>query len=240
MERLKKSEPVTLWCSMLNLTRTVIATTERQLANLIQRYIPVSGAAIQNQCNKEIHSSAVVQAEFDRRTEPKLGRFDVPKKKWIRNNDVVYPPQLPGEPRRPADVCHARMNIKYSRDKLWYTAGMIRGMTIDEAIKQLSFSPHKGAHIVLEVLKEAQQIAVEDHNVEFKSNLWIEESFVNSAMKIKYMTGSKRVNLSSCHYYVRLSEGKPPKHYFEPEKTGYQKMEEYIKNQRERNIKWSL
>lgn len=227
---------------MLNLTRAVIAASERQLANLLQGRIPaISGATAHVQCSRKIHNTAVTQAEFDKyNDQPEVGPFDVPKGRWLKNNDVVYPPQKPGEPRRPADVCHARMNIKYSKDKLWYTAGMIRGMTIDEAMKQLSFSPHKGAHIVLEVLKEAQQIAVEDHNVEFKSNLWIEESFVNTAKRVKAMAASKQVTLSYCHYYVRLSEGKPPKHYFVPEKTGYQKMEEYIKNQRARRIKMSL
>jgi large subunit ribosomal protein L22 len=46
-------------------------------------------------------------------------------------------------------------------------------MTIDEAIKQLSFVSKKGAKPVLETLLEAQETAVQDHNVEFKSNLWI-------------------------------------------------------------------
>ncbi|XP_021364103.1 39S ribosomal protein L22, mitochondrial-like isoform X2 [Mizuhopecten yessoensis] len=227
---------------MLSLTRKVITTTERQLVKLARKHIPVSTATVQKplQCSRAIHSSAVVQADYDKDENPPMGRFKVPKKKWFRYNDIVYPPQLPGEPRRPADVCHGRMDIKYSKDKLWYTAGMIRGMTIDEAMKQLTFSPHKGAHIILEVLKEAQQIAVEDHNVEFRYNLWIEESFVNKAKKMKAMGGSKVITVNSCHYYVRISEGKPPKHYFEPVKTGYQQMEEYIKSQRARKIKWSL
>ncbi|XP_060082626.1 large ribosomal subunit protein uL22m-like [Ylistrum balloti] len=227
---------------MLGLTRQVITTSERQLASLIRGNIPISATAIKNplQCSKAIHSSAVFQAEFDRDPFPEQGRFKVVKQNWLRNNDVVFPPQQPGEPRRPAYVCHARKRISYSQSKMWYTAGMIRGMTIDEAMKQLAFSPHKGAHIVLEVLKEAQQMAVEDHNVEFKSNLWIEESFVNVGEGVLRYAGSKIHRPRMCNYYVRLSEGKPPKHYYEPEKTGYQKMQEYIKNQRARKVKWSL
>jgi len=46
-------------------------------------------------------------------------------------------------------------------------------MSIDEAVKQLSFLQKKGAIIAKEVILEAQRMAVESHNVEFKSNLWV-------------------------------------------------------------------
>jgi large subunit ribosomal protein L22 len=49
----------------------------------------------------------------------------------------------------------------------------VRGMKIDEAIKQLSFSPLKGSAIIKDVLLEAQELAVTQHNIEYKSNLWI-------------------------------------------------------------------
>jgi large subunit ribosomal protein L22 len=66
-----------------------------------------------------------------------------------------------------------RTNIKYSPWKMWYIACMVRGMTVDEAIKQLSFIQKKGAVAVKETILEAQQLAVEQHNVEFRSNLWV-------------------------------------------------------------------
>lgn len=66
-----------------------------------------------------------------------------------------------------------RTNIKYSPWKMWYIASMVRGMTVDEAVKQLSFVLKKGAVAVKETILEAQQMAVEQHNVEFKSNLWV-------------------------------------------------------------------
>lgn len=56
---------------------------------------------------------------------------------------------------------------------MWYNAMFIRGMSIDEALKQLAFLPNKGAMIIKGVLLEAQKKAVEEHNVEFKSNLWV-------------------------------------------------------------------
>ncbi|TMS14605.1 39S ribosomal protein L22, mitochondrial [Larimichthys crocea] len=97
-------------------------------------------------------------------------------KTWERRNRKMYPPQLPDEPRRPAEIHHSRRQIKYSKDKMWYLAKMIRGMSIDQAIAQLEFNDKKGAKIMKEVLLEAQEMAVKNHNVEYKSNLYVAES----------------------------------------------------------------
>lgn len=56
---------------------------------------------------------------------------------------------------------------------MWYIACLIRGMTVDEAIKQLKFIQKKGAKDVREVLIEAKEIAKTEHNVEFPSNMWV-------------------------------------------------------------------
>lgn len=72
-------------------------------------------------------------------------------------------------------VCHMKSNIKYSLKKMWYIAALVRGMSVDEAVKQLSFISKKGAAVVKETILEAQKMAVEEHNVEFKSNLWVGE-----------------------------------------------------------------
>lgn len=56
---------------------------------------------------------------------------------------------------------------------MWYIASFVRGMSVDEAVKQLSFLKKKGAAIAKEVILEAQKIAVEEHDIEFKSNLWV-------------------------------------------------------------------
>lgn len=70
-------------------------------------------------------------------------------------------------------VCHMKENIKYSPKKMWYIASFIRGLSIDEALKQLSFVLKKGAGDIKQTILEAQEMAVKRHNVEFKSNLWI-------------------------------------------------------------------
>lgn len=40
------------------------------------------------------------------------------------------------------------LQIKYSPDKMFYVASFIRGMTVDEAIKQLSFKKLKVKHLL--------------------------------------------------------------------------------------------
>uniref|UniRef100_A0A673FQ06 Large ribosomal subunit protein uL22m n=1 Tax=Sinocyclocheilus rhinocerous TaxID=307959 RepID=A0A673FQ06_9TELE len=56
---------------------------------------------------------------------------------------------------------------------MWYLAKLIRGMTIDQALTQLEFNDKKGAKIIKEVILEAQDMAVRNLNVEYKSNLYI-------------------------------------------------------------------
>lgn len=140
-------------------------------------------------------------------------------KHWLTYNDKVFPPQGPNEDKRPAYVCHMKPNIKYSPKNMWYIACFVRGMSVDEAIKQLNFVNKKGAVAVKETILEAQQLAINDHNVEFKSNLWVAESFVGKGYVMK---GARRhargrfgiVKYKHCHYFVRLEEGPPPKHYY--------------------------
>ncbi|ESN99874.1 hypothetical protein HELRODRAFT_113615 [Helobdella robusta] len=183
-----------------------------------------------------LHTSTTLEKSYKVHGEPKI---------WLKYNDVVYPPLSPNEPHRPAEVVHQRSNIKYSQKKLWYIAHMIRGMSIDEAVKQLSFYERKGAAIVNEILLEAQELAVRDHNVEYKSNLWIETAFVGKAKTVKGMRKHARrkpgvIEYRYSHFFVRLREGRPPLHYYPPDPTGQQMFEDYIQKLRDRNIKVAL
>lgn len=56
---------------------------------------------------------------------------------------------------------------------MWYVASLVRGMSVDEAIKQLKFVLKKGSKDVRETIEEARELAVKEHNVEFASNLWV-------------------------------------------------------------------
>ncbi|KAM9254216.1 large ribosomal subunit protein uL22m isoform 1-T1 [Dugong dugon] len=160
-------------------------------------------------------------------------------RKWEKKNKIIYPPQLPGEPRRPAEIYHCRRQIKYSKDKMWYLAKLIRGMSIDQALAQLEFSDKKGAQIIKEVLLEAQDMAVRDHNVEFRSNLYIAESTSGRGQCLKRIRyhGRGRFGIMEkvyCHYFVKLVEGPPPPP--EAPKTAVTLAKEYIQELRNRTI----
>ncbi|XP_059152028.1 large ribosomal subunit protein uL22m-like [Physella acuta] len=183
--------------------------------------------------------------EFERGAPKRVGKAKLVPPNWLKYNRVLYPPTPLGGLERPAEVCHARMQIKYSTKKLWYIAQMIRGMSIDEAIKQLSFHKRKGAAHIKEVLEEAQEKAVTSHNVEFKSNLWICDSFVSKGIIIKGVRKHARMRFGVIqyrytNYFLRLREGKPPKDYYPPEKTGNELMQDYIRRQRSRVIQYGL
>ncbi|XP_077596210.1 large ribosomal subunit protein uL22m isoform X2 [Stigmatopora nigra] len=166
----------------------------------------------------------------------------VEAKHWERNNKIVYPPQLPNEPRRPAEVHHSRRQIKYSKDKMWYLAKLIRGMSIDEAVAQLEFNDKKGAKIMKEVLLEAQEMAVKNHNVEYKSNLYVAESNAGKGMYLKRIRYHGRgmfgiMDKVYCHYFVKLVEGPPPT---KEEKTNLDRANEYVQGLKSRTIIHSL
>ncbi|XP_044255329.1 39S ribosomal protein L22, mitochondrial [Tribolium madens] len=186
---------------------------------------------------KKIHNSSVLNAWGGNSKEPTH---------FIEYNKKIYPPQSPDETPRPAYVCHQRCNIKYSPFKMWYVACLVRGMTVDEAIKQLKFLPKKGAKDARETIEEARDLAVKEHNVEFASNLWVAESFVGKGQVIKGIRRHARgrhgiVEYMHCHYFVRLEEGKPPKHYYQNHpKEPHQQLEEWLQAMRRRKITNSI
>ncbi|XP_062867777.1 39S ribosomal protein L22, mitochondrial [Trichomycterus rosablanca] len=163
-------------------------------------------------------------------------------KNWERKNRILYPPQQKDEPRRPAEVHHCRRQIKYSKDKMWYLAKLIRGMTIDQALAQLEFNDKKGAKVIKEVLLEAQDMAVRSHNVEYKSSLYVAESFSAKGKYLKRIRYHGRgmfgiMDKVHCHYFVKLVEGMPPT---VEQKTAFDQAKEYVQQLRNRTIIHSL
>ncbi|ODM96115.1 39S ribosomal protein L22, mitochondrial [Orchesella cincta] len=181
---------------------------------------------------RSISTTGMVALPYEKRLGPKG---------WPRYNSVVFPPQSLDEKRRPAYVCHMKTNIKYSPWKMWYVASFIRGMSVDEAILQLSFVNKKGAGFVKQTLLEAQELAVQDHNVEFRSNLWVAESFCTKGVVVKGIRrhARKRVGLVEyfhCHYFVRLEEGVPPKHFYTPQPDGPTLLQRWINDRRSQRV----
>ncbi|KAJ0004163.1 hypothetical protein NQD34_010377 [Periophthalmus magnuspinnatus] len=163
-------------------------------------------------------------------------------RRWDQNNLKVYPPQLPDEPRRPAEIYHSKRQFKYSKDKLWYFGQTGEGLSIDEALAQLEFSDKKGAKVMKEALLEAQEMAVKNHNVEYKSNLYVAESLSGKGKYLKRIRYHGRgmfgiMDRVYCHYFVKLVEGPPPK---KTEKTSFDAAKEYVQGLKKRTIIHSL
>lgn len=129
---------------------------------------------------------------------------------------------------------------------MWYVAAFVRGLSVDEAIKQLSFIQKKGAAAVKETILEAIDLAVKNHNVEFRSNLWISESFCGKGIIFRGIRRHAKarvgkVEYKHCHYFVKLEEGAPPKHYYLPyPKTPDQQLDDYMDQMRKRKVTNSL
>ncbi|TNN69119.1 39S ribosomal protein L22, mitochondrial [Liparis tanakae] len=126
----------------------------------------------------------------------------------------------------------------------------IQGMSIDQAIAQLEFNDKKGAKIMKEVgggafpfvLEEAQEMAVKNHNVEYKSNLYVAESFSGKGKYLKRIRYHGRgmcgiMDRVNCHYFVKLVEGSPPR---TEEKTSFDQAKEYVQGLKSRTIVHSL
>ncbi|XP_034236716.1 39S ribosomal protein L22, mitochondrial [Thrips palmi] len=166
--------------------------------------------------------SASTEASADNWVPKRWGDLVNEKEKisrWTQLNEKVFEPLKEGEEPRPAYVCHEKRDFWYSFKKLYIVSCLVRGLPVDEAVKQLNFVRSKGAKIVKETILEAQELAIKQHNVEFKSNLWVAESFPEKAYCLKATRRHARarlamINLQHCHYMVRLEEGPPPKHYY--------------------------
>ncbi|XP_067947969.1 large ribosomal subunit protein uL22m-like [Watersipora subatra] len=168
-----------------------------------------------------------------------------PPENWLKYNQVVFPPTKDGEPERPAEVYHQRCHIRYQQQKMLYLCRMVRGMSVDEAKKQLPFKQREGAQILKEIIEEAQDLAVEKHNVEYRSNLWIAEAFPAKAGHLAGIRKHAKTHKGIVHYkfihvFIKLREGLPPEHYYAPKLTGHEHKANYISDMRNRKIYHSL
>ena len=172
-------------------------------------------------------------------------RFPKPKR-WPRYNEIKQPPQLdPSEERRPATMYHHWENVKSSPKKMWYVMKFIRGLSVDEAIKQCSFMPYKTAVLTAQLLKEAQEKAVKEHNFEFKSNMWVEEALCVKGLVIKGTRKHARmrfgvINYFYCHILLKLTEGEPPQDFYRPQRDGNDELKLYFERLRSRRITQGL
>ncbi|KAL3315396.1 hypothetical protein Ciccas_005973 [Cichlidogyrus casuarinus] len=107
---------------------------------------------------------------------------DVDKKKkelWNLYNEVVYPPRDPlvhgpDVKRRPAEITHEHRQVMISRKRAELLAFMISGKTVSEALLQLSYRNGKTERIFEELIREAVELGVKDHSIQFRTKLFVE------------------------------------------------------------------
>jgi len=194
--------------------------------------VRLSGGGYHQQNARSLSVSSALSMPYERKKGPVT---------WPKHNLTVFDPQSPEEKRRPAYVCHMKTNIKYSPWKMWYITCLIRGVSIDEALRQLDYVHKKGSYFVKQTLLEAQELAVQQHHVEFRSNLWVAESFVTKGVVVKGIRrhAKKRIGMVEyfhCHYFVRLEEGPPPKDYFLPPPDGPTLLQRWIQDRRDQRV----
>lgn len=201
--------------------------------------------SLRPQINKTQIASAWVGSYRIRNPQDYLDQFPKPRR-WPRYNEIIQSPQLdPNEERRPASYHYYRENVKTSPKKMWYVMKFIRGMNVDEAIKQLSFISGKPPQLAIEVLREAQAEAVKNHNFEYKSKIWIEDAIAVKGLVIKGLRKHARMRFGQISYFythllVKLREGDPPQHYYRPPKDGNDMLKDYYDELRARKIPQGL
>lgn len=195
--------------------------------------------------NKNLLAYAWVGSYKIRNPDQFIDTFPRPRR-WPRYNEIVQPPQTdPNEEKRPATYYHYRDNIKGSPKKMWHVVKFVRGLSVDEAVKQLKFLPYKGAQITADVLLEAQEEAVRKHNFEFKSNMWIDEAHCTKGLVIKGLRKHARMRFGTVHYFyshlmIKLVEGQPPEHFYRPPKDGNDLIKDFYDKLRSRKIEHAL
>ena len=103
------------------------------------------------------------------------------------------------------------------------------------------------AKIIREVLLEAQEKALREQNFEFKSKMWVAESFATKGMHVKGLRRHAkkrygRVSYNFNHYFVKLQEGYPPEQFypFPLDLPMSEMIEDKINSMRQRRINVSL
>ncbi|GMT18202.1 hypothetical protein PFISCL1PPCAC_9499, partial [Pristionchus fissidentatus] len=178
-----------------------------------------------------------------------LKGYGMTPEKWEHYNKVVWPPnyRVPetGLPK-PREVFHCRQSIHFSPRRAWYACQLVWRMNVDDALVQLDLQQNKGAGMLAEVLREAKKRAADEFHVEFPSRMHVAEAFPIQCNIIK---GARRhahedwqtIRYRYIHLYVRLEEGEGPGYKSrEKPRDGWDKMDEYYKYLRSRQIKNSI
>jgi len=178
-----------------------------------------------------------------------------PIPKWDLRNRVVYPPIEEVKqyyedreeecPRiQPPFVVHSRQQIRGDHRRLRYAGYMITGMNVDDALDQLDLHPYEEVAEIKETVLEAVDMAINQHGFEFRSNMYVANSHVESGkhfigVRKKAKGAISKLKYRYSNYIVCLVEGEAPKDFFPYDHDdGNWKLENRLKELRARTIPW--
>ncbi|VDN02342.1 unnamed protein product [Thelazia callipaeda] len=209
------------------------------------------------QCDEEVKPKVYYAPEWDLskrhdgedgEAHPLIDQDVMTPEKWNYYNKVVWPPNYvspqTGLPLL-RQVYYCRESIHCSPKRMFMACQLIWRLNVDEALEQLKLQRKKACMILSQALVEAKKKARELH-IEFPSDMHVAEAFPIQCQIVKGFRRHARERITVTRYryiniFVRLEEGDGPgmKNRWVP-KDGWDKMKDYYKYLRERNIEYSI
>merc|ERR1711953_194946 len=126
---------------------------------------------------------------------------------WTRNNNMIYPPRKPGEPRRPFEIYWGRANVNAEIDgnafrRLCFS---MNNLDIEKAIAVAYNLRRREGYHVYETLRDAQIYA--SYEVEYAQNMHVGECF---AVQHHMAWDGQNKKTEMMNIYVLLREGPAP------------------------------
>eukprot|EP00049_Salpingoeca_infusionum_P018826 m.358947 g.358947 ORF g.358947 m.358947 type:complete len:238 (+) comp18352_c0_seq1:28-741(+) len=134
---------------------------------------------------------------------------------WKAQKEAMAKGKAPPLHSDGTNVYGMRLNIKTSPWKLNLVANQIRGLNVDEAIKQMTFSGKKVASHIRQVLVTTKNNAAANHGVADPSNMYVLEAYVGKGrygrgMRYNSRGRGARTTRPRSHFYLKLREGSAP------------------------------
>ena len=109
------------------------------------------------------------------------------------------------------EVAAKLKGARISAQKARLVADQVRGMSVEEALNLLEFSPKKAAHIVKKVLDSAIANAENNEGADVDelkvSSIYVDEGMTMKRLRPRAKGRADRILKRSCHITVKVADG---------------------------------
>ena len=109
------------------------------------------------------------------------------------------------------EVAAKLKGARISAQKARLVADQVRGMSVEEALNLLEFSPKKAAHIVKKVLDSAIANAENNDGADVDelkvSSIYVDEGMTMKRLRPRAKGRADRILKRSCHITVKVADG---------------------------------